>query len=72
MMFLKLKSWNKVCILISASIFECGWLQELGRLLALGRILSRRSTVKKLQLLRMMRTLLFIELSGRLYGLESG
>ena len=53
-----------------ASIFKDGWLEELESFLGLGRILSRPSGVKHFQLLQMRRTPLFIELSGRLYGLE--
>ena len=40
-MFLKLETWKKGCIFKGAPIF-----QELGSLLALGRILSRSSALK--------------------------
>ena len=52
-MFLKLKSWKKVCIFKWPSIFEGSWslgrLHELDSLLALGRILSGLSEVKNFQ-----------------------
>ena len=46
-MFLKLESLKKYCIFKGASIFDDGRLQELGSLLALGRILARASGVQK-------------------------
>ena len=62
----KLESWKKSCIFKRASIFEDGWLQELGSLLVLGRILFEPSEVKNFQPLQMRRIPLFIEFIGGL------
>ena len=70
-MFLKLESWKKVCILKKTSIFENGRLQKLGSLLVLGRILSRLYGVKNFQTLQIRRTLIFTELCGGLYWFKS-